>query len=432
MIRRSGPYLVHGVRRRLVALTASGATVLALAACGSGAGPQETGGTARPAAVALHAKGAPSGLRIGVVLTLTSAPGQGADWSSAAEGAQVAAYRYGLGGTDVTIVPANDKGTSAGARSAVAELVRRHVAGIVFASDGSHVGAGLVAAHAAHLAALLPYATETAPSDATWSTGPDDDQIGGVLQERLTATGATHVLVIDTGETAPAGVTAAKVVRFHPGDDTGALVNRVARLRRTQHVDAVLVTGDAATQATVVAALQGRAVTLPIFLTPAALSPGFGADLDRAGGALTAVLTSAGTPDVDTAAMSGDATGAAASAYLAALRAAAESPTLKDFFDDQPFQKVAADADARSHDAVIALVTAAARAKSADPAKVLAALRSLTATSGDGLAGPRLDFAHQQALDSDAVVAVESTTQSTGLRPTTSQPRLSWYAAPAG
>ena len=51
-------------------------------------------------------EGVPEDVSIGVLVSLTSAPGEGAQWNEAAEGARVAAYRYGLGDVDVTLVPA--------------------------------------------------------------------------------------------------------------------------------------------------------------------------------------------------------------------------------------------------------------------------------------------------------------------------------------
>ena len=61
----------------------------------------------------------PGPLTIGVEYTLTGPPGEGAEWRDAAQGAVVAARRFALGGTTVTLVGVNDKGTSAGATSAV-------------------------------------------------------------------------------------------------------------------------------------------------------------------------------------------------------------------------------------------------------------------------------------------------------------------------
>ena len=71
----------------------------------------------------------PRAVSIGVVVSLTSAPGEGAQWNEAAEGARVAAYRYGLGDVDVSIVPRDDQGTAEGADAAVRSSPRRASAG---------------------------------------------------------------------------------------------------------------------------------------------------------------------------------------------------------------------------------------------------------------------------------------------------------------
>ncbi len=405
-------------------------TTAALLVTGCGGGSGTTGERTQPAPVALHAKGAPSDLRIGVVVTLTSTPGEGADWSEASEGAQVAAFRYQLGGTGVSLTAVNDKGTPEGARAAVGQLAADHVAGIVFATSGSHVGAGLTSAQSSGIPSVLAYTT-TAPLPAdAWSIAPGAKQIGEALAHRLMTVGASTPVVVDAGGGVPPGLTGIRVVRFASGGDGSQVANQVTRLKRTKAVDAVVVSGDAKSEATVVAAIEGAGLGLPILLTPAALSPAFAPALDHAGGSLDTPFTTIGVPSPDTTALSKSASGAAASAFLSALRTAADSPTLKDFFDAESFGTVAAGADAGSHDAVVALVAAAARAGSADPAKVLAALKSLSLTPADGLAGPALDFSHQQALGTTGAGVLESTTQGSELRPPSKQTQLFWFTAP--
>lgn len=408
----------------LVAIT----TLVGAGGCGNDQGHSSTVAAATP--IALHVTGAPSGLRIGVIVSLTSGPGQGADWHRAAEGAEVAAYRYSLGHTTVTLEPVNDKGTAAGARAAVAQLVGDHVAGIVVATDGSHVRAAVTAAKKAGVAALLPYSPDLTLPATAWATGPTADQLSAALDDQLTALGASQPLVVDAGGGTPTGLTGT-TVSFHPGGDMAALITKINHGLHSTHADAIVITGDAATQAAVVSALQGHGIKQPLIVGPPAPGPDFGTDLTRAGGSVNGALGSVGLPDPDATALTRGAGGAAASAFLAALRAAADDPHVTDFFDDQSFGTVADAADERSHDAVVALVTAAVRAKSTDPAAVLATLQHLTVTASDGLAGPTLDFSQRDALPDTAVHPLESTTQSTDLRPTSDQARLYWYSAAA-
>ena len=111
-------------------------------------------------------------------------------------------------------------------------------------------------------------------------------------------------------------------------------------------------------------------VALPAFLTSDAVSPAFAAALDESGASLASPLTTAGLDTDDVAALAPGSEGAAVSAYLAGLRATAEDGEVTDFFDNEKFETVAGAADARSHDAVVALVTAVADATSADPKAV--------------------------------------------------------------
>lgn len=418
----------HGARRVSVcALAAAG--VALVAGCGSsGHDGHDPAPQAAPAA--LHAAGAPDGLHVGVVVTLTSAPGQGSDWSRASEGAQVAAFRYGLGGTKVTVTAVNDKGTAAGARAAVSQLVDDHVSGIVFATAGSHVEAGLAAAQSAGLPSVLPYPTDVSLPDDAWSIAPDDQQVGAGLAKELSGLGANDPLLIDAGGPVPTGLDTPHTLHYRSGTGVNRLANKVVKLHRRDGVDALVIAGDAVSEATITAAIQGTGTDLPTLLTPAALSPNFAIALASADGSLDAPFDSVGVPSPDTTAMTEGTAGDAASAYLAAVRTAANSPTLQDYFDGQPFASVAAEADQGSHDAVIALVSAAAKAKSDDPSKVLAALRNLSLTPADGLAGPPLDFRHQQAMGDRDVVPLQSTAQNPGLLPATNQPHLFWFAAP--
>ena len=147
---------------------------------------------------------------------------------------------------------------------------------------------------------------------------------------------------------------------------------------------------------------------------------------------LSAPLTTAGLDTDDVAALDPGTEGAAVSAYLAALRVTAEDGDVTDFFDDEKFETVAGAADARSHDAVVALVTAAAAAGSAEPGDVRDALAGLTPDASDGLAGPALDFSAPAAVSGDAVVSLQATTQDPGLRPVdlAGAPRLYWFESP--
>lgn len=416
--------------RRGVAAVVGAAAVLLVAGCGGASGSDAGSGQTQAPPVALHLDDVPAGLKLGVVVTLTSAPGQGADWSEASAGAQVAAFRYQLGGTAVDLTAVNDKGTAEGATAAVRQLADDHVAGIVFATSGSHLSAGLAQAQSAGIPSVLAYPSDVTLPDDAWSIAPTTQQIDDAMANALSAQGASDPVVIDAGGSVPQGVSDTHLLRFRSGGDAARLAAKVVRLQRKEGVDAIVIAGDATTEATLTAAVQGAGISLPVLLTPAALSPTFAQALAGAGGSPDSPLTTVGVPSPDTRAMSTSTDGAAASAYLAAVRTAADSPKLEDFFDAQPFRTVAADADAASHDAVIALVTAAARAKSTDPAAVLGALRSLSLSQADGLAGPALDLTHQQALGDASVMPVQSTTQGTDLRPATNQAQLFWFAVP--
>lgn len=419
---------------RLPAVCGALALLGGLTACGPSSEESAERAPARPSPVVLDAAGAPSDVAVGVVVSLSSRPGEGAEWSEAAEGAQVAAYRFSQGDTSVTVHPLDDKGTARGAAAAVRRLADDGVSGIVLATDGSHVRAAVAAAAEAGVPVLLPYATDARNlPDNAWLTGPDAHTVDATLAEALRSDGLSRPVVVDAGGGKPAGIRAVASYRLPAGADASGLAAAIARRAASgRHVDSVVVSGPAAQQAAVVTALQGASGDLPVFLTPDALSPAFATALVGSDGVLAGSLTTVGPDAGDVAAMGSGEDGRALSAYFAGLRATAGDDEVTDYFDGQPFAAVAGAADTRSHDAVVSLVVAAAEADSADPADVLEALHDLELGHDDGLAGPDLDFATPTALAPGAVTALQASTQDPGLRPvdTPRGPRLFWFSTP--
>lgn len=416
-------------------------TLVSLALVGAAAGctgsedEEAPGQPARPVSVELAPEGAPDALSVGVVVSLSSAPGEGEQWSEAAQGAEVAAERFRLGDVDVTVMPEDDRGTAAGAEAAVRTLVEDGVSGIVLATEGDHVEGALQAASDLGVPVLLPYESAAADlPEVAWATGPTDDQAGAALAEAVEASGATRPALVDAGGGQPSGVSTVRGEPFAAGDDPQRLATRLVRAATgDQGIDSVVVSGPAELQAQVVRALQAQTADLPVFLTDDALSPVFAKTLATAGGSLTVPLATAGFDADDVVALESGARGSAVSAYLAAVRTVSSDTATTDFFDDEPFRTVAQAVDVRSHDAVVALVTAAAEAGSSEPADVAEALESLTLDAGDGLAGPDLDLGGATAVADEAVVPLLATTQDPGLRQVADRtaPRLFWFRLPS-
>ncbi|HEY0240713.1 MAG TPA: ABC transporter substrate-binding protein [Friedmanniella sp.] len=386
-------------------------------------------GLAQPVPVELTAD-LPGQVTLGVEVTLGAVPGEGAEWRDAAEGAVVAAHRFALGGTKVTLVAVNDKGTSAGAAAAMKVLAGRNVAGVVLATNGTHVAAGLAEAAADKIPVLMPYdlGASGAPGQA-WSTGPGRQATDSRLVTALAQRKLDAPLLVDAGGGPVTGLTPREARTFVAGDDPAVLARSVARRQRQLDtaVDSIVVSGPPELQASLVAALQGAAVDVPVLLTPGAVSPAFPTALTTAGGSLSGELLSAGLDDGDASALASNDSGRALAAYFSGLQLATGDAGTKALFGDQPFAEVAASADVSSHDAVVALVRAVAAAKSSDPAKVSAALSGLRLGTRDGIAGAPLDFGSTEAVADDAVVVLASTPVSPGVRPTVDAPALFWF-----
>lgn len=431
-------------RRTATALSALALTATLAACSGSGSDEDEptpstpadsaapvTGGAA-PAAVALTEAALPDGVTIGLVASLTSAPGEGSQWRAPAEGAQVAAYRFQQAGADVRVIAADDRGTSAGATRAVQSLIDQGVAGIVVASSGDHLDDALAAAAVAQVPVLLPYdVADTADLPVgVWLTGPDAAAESAALTAAIESVGGQKPLLVDAGGPEVAG-TLDKKVNFASGQRDRALVGRVERARAAG-TGVVVVSGPASVQALAVRALQGAGIDLPVVLTPDALSPVLATDLVAEGGSLASDLITVGTDTGDSSALRGNDRGKSLAAYFVALAGAAGDTEVTDFFDGRSFATAALDADTRSHDAVVALVRAVGVAGSTDAGAVTAALSSMSLSAEDGLVGPPLDFSDQAALAESDVVPLRATPQDPGVRPSLAkpEPRLYWFPVP--
>ncbi|MFJ3029778.1 hypothetical protein ACIPEQ_13125 [Curtobacterium sp. NPDC087080] len=408
----------------------------------------------------------PDGTKIGVVVTLGD--GEGAQWDDAAQGALVAQRRLELGGTDVQLVTKNDGGSADGARKAVEALAADGVSGIVVATSGDHVRGAFTAAADADIPVVAPYA---AGGDDAWSTAPSTESVASALQDALGD--AASPLLVDLGGGAPSGVRFAHVLDATSTPDLGALATTIAQRtgaaagstdaattdgqdgaaqagttrggatqdgaaqegaeQAAPDSDAVVVSGPAGRQGALVAALQEANVTAPVVLTPEATSPAFAAALSQAGGSLSGTFRTVGVETDDARALSSNAEGRAMSAFLGGVRVLADDADAKNLTGDRSFASVATVADARSHDAVVALVTAVGAARSTDVSKVSDALAGLDLGADDGLAGPALDFGARQALGDRAGVLAASA-QDLGLRPATATgddgatPALVWFS----
>lgn len=370
-------------------------------------------------------------VRIGVVVTLRSEVGRGEGLLSAAAGAQVAESRLELGGGEVSLEVADDRGTADGARAAISQLLDEDVAGIVVATTGDHLGPALSVAADAETPVVAPYLRDTSVDlPGVWVTGPDDTTVTARIQSALDADGLIRPFVV-TGDGVPVDVDASGSADLGSSAPR-AVARRVAREVRRGEVDSVVVGASAARQAAFVAALQGTDADVPVHLTPEALSPEFATLLVDAGGTTVGDLATVGVDATDATSLGQGPQADAAAAFFAALRLRAGDPEATDLFGSAPFTDVAGGADIVSHDAVVALVVAAAEADSTEPRAVRDALGGLQLSRAQGLAGPPLDFSSPSALDRDAVVVLRSTSQDPGVRPASAgDPVLRWFAVPA-
>ncbi|NEN78895.1 ABC transporter substrate-binding protein [Nocardioides zeae] len=386
-----------------------------------------------PARVALEAD-VDGPVRIGVVVSSVGSGAEGTDVLALAQGAMVAQRRLADGGVDVEVLGRDDRGTAEGAAAVVDELVDAGVSGIVLGTTGPHTTAALERAAESGVPVVAPYLTAAELPDGTWSTAPSATAVDDGLGAALAAVAASRPYVITIGAAEQPQVTGARAGTFG-ADGVGAAVTAVADAVDERAIDSVVLAGAAADQARFVQGIQTVA-DVPVVLTPDALSPVFADVLADSGGVLSAPFLTAGPDAGDATTLAEGPAGDSAAAYFAALRSLTADADAVDVLG-RPFDVNGADADLASHDAVVALVRAVESAGSGTSTDVAAALPALTLDAGDGLAGPALSFATQQALPDAAVVALTSTTQDPGVRSVvaTGAPEtqhLYWLAVPTG
>jgi hypothetical protein len=413
-------------RIRTTALSLAGLALVASTSLAACTGSDDTPPPREPADVGLTIKGVDD-VTIGVLVSTTSAAGEGSDYIGPSAGAELAGYRLRLGGTKVKVTVADDRGDSDEAETGVQTLIDQGVSGIVVATTGSHVLPALETASEAGVPVIAPYLrTQDDLPAGVYVTGPSEDAITASVEQAMQADEVSSPLVI-TADPAPApAVGTAAPVQF-TGAALDDIVDDATKAVEDKTVDSVVVSAPAASQGAVVAALQGAVPDVPLYLTPEALTPEFSASLDSSSGTTSGRFVSVGAPASDSSTLGSTAAADSAAAYFAALRLAAGDESFTSSLDGSPFSTIAADADLPSHDAVIALVRAAAKARSATAADVAAALPTLKLGTKQSLAGPGLDFSSPYALPADSVAPLYATTQDPGVRPVGDSPVLTWF-----
>lgn len=406
--------------KRLYALLIA-AAVLVVAVTGWGVWSMQHREKPQPPAasvpVQLHAD-VPKDTSIALILTLSSDPGQGSKWRDAAAGAEVAIHRFAMSGTKISLTVFDDHGTASGSAEAVAKARKARVSGIVYASTGDHLLAGVKAAAHSGTPVLLPYYSDVAslPTGA-WSTGPSDEDIAAVMANLITQQKLDPLLTINAGGKIPQGIEGARMLPLDPKIDRSVSAKVLSKTLGRSKPQGIVAAGPALTLGQTVALIQGVGSHVPVVLTPEALSPGFYQGLVKANGTASTELFSVGAASGDAQSLGTDEAARSMSAYLAGLRLLAADPGAKNPVGDDSFSTVAAVADSRSHDAVVALVRAVEKAQVKDSGAVSASLANMTVGYDQGITGSPLDFTRPAAFPKDRVVPLSSGQDTLGLRP---------------
>jgi ABC-type branched-subunit amino acid transport system substrate-binding protein len=386
------------MRKTLIAIL----TVAALA--GAACSKDHTSAAKKNAAVAevepkvALASAAPAGTKVGMIV---STAGPGKDVNELSTGAYVAEYRLNAAKAgSVQLFVEDDTGTAEGATAAVDRLADQGVAGIVFASLGDQTKAAAAEAAKRGVAMLAPYAGAQADAaDTTFFTGPTDAQAAAELANYVKDKNLSPVAVVhqtgaygDAGRAAlaSAGLPVQSDVSF---DATAADASGPAKTVAAAKPGVVVAWTELDGGVRLMSELKSAGVTAPVLFSPRTAIPAFG----RAQKSLTAPAATDGLLSAGTWAGPWTPTSAVDAFYLAREKAG-ESGARADLTY----------ADLRSHDAVLAIVDAAAKAKNTDPAAVLTALKGIDSIAG--AAGVPLHFDNAASVaDGDVAVLTYST-----------------------
>ncbi|MDR2896901.1 MAG: hypothetical protein LBV30_09690, partial [Propionibacteriaceae bacterium] len=364
-------------------------------------------------------------LAIGVLIAPVD--GEGSEYRPMIAGATVAASRFALSGGSIELVNAYDDGTSAGALAATQQLLDAGVSALIIGSSGEHLAAAIDAASLAETAVILPYAQAPSPRAGVWSTAPTVRQTGETLTGALSHIGANRPLLLASADSS---LTAwlDPVDRIDP-DNPQAVATTIERLTSLQ-ADAVVIDAPADIMAELVASLHHDLgdLSVPILVGPAAVTPLFG-EMTTVAGASALPLISVGVNTDDQAELASGGAGLAADSFFEALKLDVDHADCLGL----PTQSSCSGtdwADINSHDAVVALVRAAERARSSKPSDLRSSLEQLSLDWRDGLAGADLDFHAANTLDDDAIDVLHSTTEDPGERPDdgSNDDGLFWFA----
>lgn len=364
--------------------------------------------------------GVPKGTKIGLVVT---GSGPGNDVFGMASGAYIANFRLNgakSGNDTVTLLVKDDQNDPASATAAVKDLAAQGVAGIVYASAGDQMMPAVQAAAAAGVPVLVPYSGDgrlVSSGSTTFLTGPSDEQEAAKLVKQ--AGNLTKVAVLrqagaygDEGlaDLSKAGLAPVKDVVLDPAKaDYKSEVAQVA----AAGADGVIVWADGTQAVKAINAINAANLNAQVLFSSRAATPAFG----RAQTTLIAPSAHDGLLSAGTWAGPWTPTRTIDAFFEAKKKAVSEGGVIADL----------ANADVRSHDAVVAIAFAAKAAKSNKAADVLTAMRTLKA---DGLAGTPLDFSKQTAVTDGnvAVLAYSTVDDGSGRYPSVATSGGHWVA----
>ncbi len=326
--------------------------------------------------------GIPSGAKIGVVVSYTEDPTQGAGWDGNGEGITIAKWRLAQNGTRIDTVVVSDQGTSEGAADAINQLKEQNVSAVVALTSGNHTNRLAKEASAAGLPIVFPYESALSDyGDATWYGFPDPDSLAKKLEDSAKALSCSPFIVLDK---APAGLDSLIIVNSTDEEQRAQELKKIIKDSRT---GCIFIDQPPAQMAQTISDLQSHQINAKFIAGRYGTNSQFQEELASSSlsGLIIFTLAPAKTAMSDTESLG----------FAEARSLMQQGNTEKALRDDAIFSERATLSDTSSYEAFMAVARSIARAKSYDPQHVQNEISKLVQKDAESVDGVSRDFSNR-------------------------------------
>ncbi len=350
----------------------------------------------------------PDDLIIGVVVSYTEEVSEGLGWDKNGEGVSVARWRLEKSGMEITLGVVSDNGTEEGARSAVSQLAEDGAGAIIALTTGDHTRALAEAVAESGIPVIFPYEPRFETEADAWFYNLSPEEMAGMMIEQAETLGCSSSLLISDDELFSAYVTLA----IDSGSDfriatsyvitadnersergTEKIVEYLVEYYQTnqEYLECVMLDASGTDVATLITGMRSSGIDVPIITTNEAQNYTLNEAMLNSYSLLGEVYSVGVADNVSLAAESSQ-IGDKAGVFNYAITLMKGKTGVASLSTDADFSEYGDYADLASHDALIAVVQAAANAQDASPEAITAAFYELELDPETSPVSEKLDF----------------------------------------